>query len=52
MTGASTSASAYPLEVRLDIERFIDPTAARRLAQLLFASSTGMVVAASTAVAS
>ena len=52
MNEASTSASTGLLDVRIEIERIIDPSATRRLAQLLFAGSTGMVVATSTGVAS
>jgi hypothetical protein len=52
MNAASTSASTGLLDVRIEVERIIDPSAARRLAQLLFAGSTGMVVATSTGVPS
>lgn len=52
MTSSSTSRSHGTLNVNMDVNKIIDPAAARRLAQLLFAPSTGAVVAASTGVAS
>jgi hypothetical protein len=46
------SSTALPLIVTIRIENVIDQSAVRRLQQLLFAPSTGVVVAASTGVAS
>ena len=48
----STNQASTVLSVGISIETVIDPGAAHRVAQLLFAGSTGMVVAASTGVAS
>jgi hypothetical protein len=47
-----TTRSSTALLVDVAIQRVIDPSAARRLAQLLFAGPTGVVVATSTGVAS
>jgi hypothetical protein len=52
MNAVSTSTSTGRIDVRFEIERIVDTSAARRLAQLLFVGSTGMVVASSTGVAS
>jgi hypothetical protein len=51
MNPASTLPSTWPIDVKVDIERVIDPQRARQLAQLLFSGSTGVTVAASTGVA-
>jgi hypothetical protein len=48
----SLSSSTGSLSVDLVIEQLVDPRGAQRLAQLLFATSTGAVLAASTGVAS
>lgn len=47
----SSMASAWPIDVRIDIDRVIDPQKTQRLRQFLFSESTGVTVASSTGVA-